>query len=129
MSSYTELLSVGTLCGIISIVLSFCLPRQSVKLGVRLSPLFLQILLIPAFVFPCLHGTPSEVIIPTGLTFVWAVFVFGLCRVFYKFPSDVSRGLAVVLFVEGVAFVLLSALSYSQSCLFYGHKFFSSPWT
>jgi hypothetical protein len=128
MSGDIKVLNIGVVCGIISILLAFCLPRQGFKMGVRLSPFLLQVFQILLLGFPCHHESPGVMIIPTGLTFIWAVFVFGLCWRFYRFPSNISRGLAIVLFVEGIAFVLFWAFLYIQSCLFYNHKLFSNPW-
>jgi len=112
-------LNIGIIFGLLSVVIGFCLPRGELKLRLRLSPLFLQVALIPCLLIPCLHGTPDEVMIPTLLTFVWAGFAVRLCWRFYRIPSCISRGLAVVLYIEVVAFALLAALDYAKSCLFF----------
>ncbi|MFA5204895.1 MAG: hypothetical protein WC708_10890 [Lentisphaeria bacterium] len=116
---------IGIACGLLSVVIGFCLPRGEFKLRLRLSPLFLQVALMPCLLIPSLHGTPGEAMIPTLLTFVWAGFAFQRCWRFYRLPSGISRGLAVALYVEGVAFVLLAALDYGKSCLFFHQGLFS----
>jgi len=117
--------NIGIIFGLFSVVIGFYLPSRDFKLRLRLSPLFLQVTLIACLLFPCLHGTPEEVMIPTLLTYIWAGFAFKRCWRFYQSPSGISRGLAVVLFIEGVAIVLGAAFDYIRSCLFYQQFLFS----
>lgn len=122
-------LTIGVFCGIISVVLSFCLPRQGFKGRERFSPILLQVLLIATYGFPCLHGTPGEVVIPTLLTGVWCVFTFRKCWRLYGFPSDIAHALAIVLFVETAVFAFLAILDHVQACLFYHHRLIGDPWS